>query len=76
MKRGGLFVREETLRDERAVKMLVAAAEAMLDPSTEHRAAAILYTARALMLIAEGDTDDRARSLAETVVLELRQVPS
>jgi hypothetical protein len=75
MKRG-LFIGEGTLRDQRAVAMLVAAAESLQTPSTERRAAAILFTARALMLIAEGDTDARARALAERVVLDLRKAAS
>ena len=75
MKRAGLFIREETLRDQRAADLLVSAAESLQMPSVERRAAALLFTARALLLIAEGDTDESARALAERVVLDLRKDP-
>jgi hypothetical protein len=67
----GLFIRHGALRDYRTVKLFVAAAEAMIEPDTDRRAAALIYGARALMLVAEGDPDERALKVAEDAVRDL-----
>jgi hypothetical protein len=69
--RRGCWVSERERRDSKAVHCLVAAAEAMLFPDSDARAAALLYTCRALMLITEGDPDEIAREKAEGVVRNL-----
>lgn len=73
-RRGGIFISDASRRDEHAVHCLVAAAEAMLRADSDRRAAAVLYTARALMLIVQGDRDEIALGKAMRVVRELRKV--
>lgn len=60
--------------DERAVRCLISASEAMLIPTPERRAAALLWCARAMQLVAEGDRSGAARETAEKMILEVVRV--
>ena len=57
--------------DERAVRCLVSASEALLVPTPERRAAALLWCARALLHIAEADRSGSAGELAQKVVRDV-----
>lgn len=72
-RRGGVFISDASRRDEQVVHHLVAAAEAMLCPDSDRRAAALIYTARALMLIAEGDPNEIAHVKAVAAIRDLRR---
>ncbi len=57
--------------DERAVRCLVSASEALLVPTPDRRAAALLWCARAMLHIAEADRSGAAREQAEKVVRDV-----
>jgi len=59
--------------DESAVRCLVSASEALLLPTPERRAAALLWCARALLYIADADKSGAAREQAEKVLVKLAE---
>lgn len=50
-----------------AVQCLVRASEALLLPTAENKAAALLWCSRAMLHIADSDQNEQARALAEKV---------
>lgn len=64
---------EQAREIDRAIRCLVRASEALLMPTTDRKAVAILWCARALLHIASTDERGIARAQAEAVVREVIQ---
>lgn len=57
-------------RVDEAIRCLIRATEALLMPTVERKAEAIVWMGIALVHVANSDPDEKARALAENVIRE------